>query len=178
MIQIMNRQRRVRLSPESIEGLRAAASLTLERLGVPERPVAVVLVSDRAMRRLNLQFRGKDQPTNVLSFPEDEDDLGGGPMPVIGPEGESATSALEPSPLGDVILSLETAQREAKTAQGTGADLGREDEALLFDRLVTLLIHGLLHLVGYDHQDDAQEEEMERLSKDIRIEFDSTFHRA
>ncbi len=178
MSRVQNRQRRVRLSPEDRQGLERAASVALEELGVAERPVAVVLVSDRAMRRLNKQFRGKDQPTNVLSFPEDEEDLG--PAFPLGDVGEPAGpgGALEPAALGDVILSVETARREAWAALGGEVKAGGGRDLRLFDRLVTLLIHGVLHLVGFDHQDDAQEDEMELRALDIRRAVDATFRQS
>ncbi|MFN3746145.1 MAG: rRNA maturation RNase YbeY [Hyphomicrobiaceae bacterium] len=97
----------------------------------------VALSSDDAVRRLNAIYRGKDAPTNVLSFPAAE------------PFG---TIAGEPRALGDVVLALETVIAEA------GAD--GIPPAHHFQHL---LIHGLLHLMGYDHQTDAEAERMEAL---------------
>lgn len=82
--------------------------------------VSVVLCSDEHMRSLNGQWRGKDAPTDVLSFPQDD------------PDGVV---------LGDVVVSLDTAERQAAER---GVDL--------IDEIRVLLVHGLLHLLGYDHE--------------------------
>ena len=99
---------------------------------------AVALSSNDAVRRLNAAYRGKDKPTNVLSFP----------TPTLP---ETLTDA-EPQALGDVVLALETLIDEAAAA---GIPLGHHFQHLL--------IHGLLHLIGYDHESDAEAEEMEAL---------------
>jgi probable rRNA maturation factor len=83
-------------------------------------------VTDREIRDLNRQYRGKDKPTDVLSFP--------------------LADALCPHLLGDVIISIETATRQAQ----------RRGHALL-EELQTLLIHGILHLLGYDHEISRRE---------------------
>ena len=94
-----------------------------------------MLCDGPTIRRINQKWRGKDKPTNVLSFPLHELDEGGDP-----PEG----------PVGDIVLSLRVVGREAK-AQG-----------LTFDFHAThLLVHGLLHLLGYDHEKLAEAERME-----------------
>lgn len=91
-------------------------------MGYPEAELSLVLVDDPAIRELNRRYLGRDKPTNVISFPQEDDGLG---------------SAM----LGDVVISIDTATREAELA-------GQELEWAL-DRLI---IHGLLHLVGYDHE--------------------------
>ena len=105
--------------------------------------VSVVLADDTMLRQLNSQYRGKDAPTNVLSFPTEltHDDAV--------PDGE-------PVPLGDIVLSFETLQREA-------ADLGIE----MRDHFTHLLVHGMLHLVGFDHETDEDAAEMESRESDI-----------
>jgi probable rRNA maturation factor len=90
------------------------------------------------MRRLNKTFRGKDKPTNVLSFPQ-----AGGASP-----GNGALL------LGDVILAAETVAREAALA-----------DKPLEDHMAHLIIHGFLHLLGYDHQGEAEAEKMEQLER-------------
>ena len=92
----------------------------LRELRLSRAELSILLVSDREMRRLNRRWRGKDRPTDVLSFPQDE--------------GRSAL-------LGDVVISVDTARRQAAEGATT---LGREADRLL--------IHGLLHLLGYDHE--------------------------
>ena len=101
-----------------------------------EAEVSIVLTDDAEVRALNRDWRGQDKPTNVLSFPGD---LG------------SATPGV-PALLGDVVIALETVQREV--AAGEAASLS--------DHLAHLVVHGVLHLVGHDHEDDAEAEEMER----------------
>jgi probable rRNA maturation factor len=107
-----------------LASLTAALAPETESLGVR-------FVSDREMRRVNRQFRGKDRTTDVLSFP--------------GEEGH----------LGDVLISVPAARRQAAAA---GHDVSRE--------LKILLLHGLLHCLGYDHETD--EGEMERLERRLR----------
>lgn len=100
----------------------------LARAHPPEEDatLTVCLVGDRAMRRLHRTFRGKDRTTDVLSF-----EAGSGPFP------EGAR------PLGDVVISVEQAGRQAREARHS---LPRE--------LRVLLVHGYLHLLGYDHERD------------------------
>jgi probable rRNA maturation factor len=99
---------------------------------------AVALSSNAAVRRLNAAYRGKDAPTNVLSFPAPA------PPPGVRIEGLRA--------LGDVVLALETLLDEAA---GAGIPPAHHFQHLL--------VHGLLHLIGYDHETDADAERMEAL---------------
>ena len=101
---------------------------------------ALLLSNDKEVKSLNRAWRGKNKPTNVLSFPAAAQKL---------PRGEVR-------PLGDVILSYETCAKEAKTA-------GKS----LSDYAVHLTLHGLLHLIGYDHINDVDANKME--AKEIRI---------
>lgn len=102
---------------------------------------SVVLADDAMVRRLNATYRGKDSPTNVLSFP------------FQAPPGETGEDA---SYLGDVILAAETVLAEA-----------RERPLAPNAHLQHLVVHGLLHLMGFDHDTDAKAEEMERLETRI-----------
>lgn len=99
--------------------------------------VSVLLTSDAAVQNLNRDYRGQDRPTNVLAFEADK------------PEDE-ATAAGVPLLLGDVVLARETLLREAK-AQGKAPA----------DHLRHLVVHGALHLLGFDHQAEAEAERME-----------------
>lgn len=94
-----------------------------------------MLVSDSAIRRLNRDFRAKDKATDVLSFPQLD---ASGEVPL---SAKSIASKAPPSMLGDVVISIDTARRQA-----------RELDQSIAHRLRTLLIHGLLHLLGYDHE--------------------------
>jgi probable rRNA maturation factor len=95
-------------------------------------------VTDREIHSLNRQYRGKDKPTDVLSFP--------------------LADALQPSLLGDVVISVATAARQA---QRRGHSLREE--------LQTLLIHGILHLLGYDHEVSRREAiRMHRKEREVK----------
>jgi probable rRNA maturation factor len=98
--------------------------------------VAVALMDDRAMRKLNKTYRGKDKPTNVLSFPSGD-----------ATEGKRRR-------LGDVAMALGTVEREAK-AQGKSVQ----------DHVTHLMVHAVLHLLGYDHEADPDAEEMEAIER-------------
>jgi len=100
--------------------LRARASRFLAELGCPRAELSLLIVGDAGMRRLNRRWRHRDRPTDVLSFPLSEPN--DGPL------------------LGDVVLSLDTAERRASAA---GRRVG--------DELARYLAHGILHLLGYDH---------------------------
>ena len=107
-------------------------------LGAAAGTVAILLTDDDTVRDLNARFRGKDRPTNVLSFPA-------APMP-----------GAELPPLGDIVLAFETCASEAATQGKT-----------LVDHLTHLVVHGVLHLLGRDHQDDAEAEAMEAEERSI-----------
>ncbi len=129
-------------------GPAAAAAAVPTVVGETAAPVGagvsfgVRFSGDRAMRRANRQFRGKDQTTDVLSFP------GGG---ADGGDGPSANGGH----LGDVLISVPQARRQAAAA---GRDAGRE--------IRVLLLHGVLHCLGYDHEVDGGE--MERVERRLR----------
>ena len=117
--------------------IRAAVSLAKPEI-VGVTEVSVVLTDDAEQRELNRQWRGIDKSTNVLSFPQIE------PFAPI--------SGL----LGDITMARETLEREA-------AELGVSFEA----HFTHLVVHGFLHLVGYDHIEDGDAEEMEALETEI-----------
>jgi probable rRNA maturation factor len=115
--------------------LRTDALALLRILALEHCELSLMLVSDRAIRRLNRDFRQKDQPTDVLSFPQlsTTRELALGRI--------SATPDAPPLALGDIVISIDTARRQAR-------ELGQAAAA----RIRTLLIHGILHLLGYDHE--------------------------
>lgn len=127
-----------RLTALTHDAIRAA----LAEAGAPgdgATEVGVVFTDDRRIRSLNIEWRGKDKPTNVLSFP-------------LSAPGQEALPPL----LGDIVLAFETALREAE-----------EEEKPFDDHLSHLLVHGFLHLLGYDHETDADAEEMEELERRV-----------
>lgn len=97
----------------------------------------VRFVSDREMRRLNADFRDRDETTDVLSFPAESADL-------ATPAARVADVPIEERHLGDVVISVPTARRQAKRL-GHGVDI----------ELRTLLLHGVLHCLGHDHETDG-----------------------
>jgi probable rRNA maturation factor len=116
-------------------------------MGVRDAECGVSLVSDRRMARLNKLYRGVARSTDVLSFPMRE-----GPF-----------RSLSPTLLGDVIISAETADRQAKSA-------GRS----LRDELAALLVHGILHLLGYDHHTPSQAKRMRQLERRLGYPYIAT----
>ena len=116
----------------------------------PALSLALVLSDDARLRELNRDWRGMDKPTNVLSFPSQT--LTPGQTPRAEP-GMPAGMAVE---LGDVILARGTMVHEARDA---GRPLGHH--------LCHLVVHGTLHLLGYDHEQDDEAETMESLERDI-----------
>jgi probable rRNA maturation factor len=124
---IRNESRRFKIDSRK---LKKHFTVILQHLSLEEKELSVLLVNDRKIKSLNHSFRDKNAPTDVLSFPQFEDQ-------------EGFDSIL----LGDVVVSLETAERQANEH-----DLTFEEEVVL------LIAHGLLHLIGYDHEISAKEE--------------------
>jgi probable rRNA maturation factor len=118
---------------------RRAVAAARKAASVPAGEISLVLADDAFIRMLNRDHRGKDRATDVLSFPQIE-----GSAPELG----------SPTLLGDVVVAYETAARDAETAGVT-----------LADHLSHLIIHGVLHLAGHDHEDDAEAEAMEGLER-------------
>lgn len=126
--------------------MRRRALKMMSELGLGGAELSVALVDDPTIAELNRAYRNKARPTDVLSFPQTELDLRRGPA--SGPFGL----------LGDVIISVPTARRQA-----------RRRRRPLLDELTMLLAHGLLHLVGFDHQTDAQERQMNVRTRELEI---------
>ena len=132
-----------------------AARATLARLRLPAAGFQISLLgcTDARIAVLNADFRGKPQPTNVLSWPSEdraaETDGGAPARPRPGP-------ADDPAELGDIAIAWETCQREAD-------EVGRP----VADHVTHLLVHGTLHLLGYDHIRDKDAALMEGLEVEI-----------
>ena len=129
----------------------AAARATLARLGLPAEGFAISLLgcSDARIAVLNADFRGRPQPTNVLSWPsEDRAAAADGGQPAS----PRAGTAADPAELGDLAIAWETCLREA-------GDAGRP----MRDHVTHLIVHGVLHLLGYDHIRDKDAALMEAL---------------
>lgn len=146
---VSNRQDKIEVSSELSSRLEDvfAAAARLERLS-PEAEVSLALVDDCEMRELNRTYRGVDASTDVLSFAMQESAAG---EPQI-------VDAREEALLGDVVISLETAARQAEEY---GHSLEREAGFLL--------AHGILHLLGYDHEEPARAEVMQKKQEEIMV---------
>ena len=126
-VSVLNRQARV---PVDRQRIGAAARRILKTLGYEGYELTIVLADDREITRLNRQYLRRDRPTNVISFPMMD----------------GTAASLRAKMLGDVVISTETANRDA-------AEVGKKaKEEVLF-----LLVHGILHLVGYDHEKGREE---------------------
>lgn len=137
-IVLQNRQRTVRINTPQVK---RQLLRVMTYLGCQDQELSVVFANDRLLQELNRTYRDKDRPTNVLAFPQE-------PVDTVGP-----SAGL----LGDVVISLPTADREAQAL-----------EQPLETRVVYLLIHGLLHLLGHDHeQSDAAQQRMEALEQEL-----------
>ena len=129
MVEVVNRQRRLRVDTETWSNF---ADQALNAIGKRESSATIAFVSDYKIRELNKQFRGVDRATDVLSFP-----------------------AGEKLNLGDIAVSVDTAAVQAK-----------ENGLSLDEEIAQLILHGLLHLSGYDHETDNGE--MNRLELRLR----------
>ena len=139
-IWIKNRQRRISLSGKRLRALTEQILLKLKR---PDVELGLVLLNDRQIRYLNGKYRGKDSPTDVLSFPLNRGASFKGPLspPVL---------------LGDVVISVETARRQA-----------REKDQNLYEQVGRLLVHGILHLQGFDHEKARDARRMWRKEREL-----------
>ena len=116
------------------------AGAMLESLGLGDAELSILLCDDATIRGLNRQYREKNEATDVLAFPMNE-----GPGP-----------GLDSGLLGDVVISLPTASRQAA-----------EHDRPIIDEVTFLLAHGLLHLLGYDHGNAREEREMNARADDL-----------
>jgi len=126
-----------------LESLRQAAQALLNELGSPEGELSILITDDKNIAAINRDYFNRPWPTNVISFSM--------------MEGEFADVNPEAKMLGDIVISMETAEREA-----VEADMPVEEN------IVRLLVHGLLHIFGYDHEaPDADAERMARKSEQL-----------
>ena len=136
MLEIINNQRKIKIETEPfLEFNQKIVEVISE---VENKSATIAFVSDRKMRELNKQFRGKNFTTDVLSFPFTVDEYD-----------------LEADNLGDIVISVEQAERQA-----------RENDLTLENEIKQLILHGILHLCGYDHEIDTGE--MNRRELELR----------
>ena len=121
--------------------------------GLGDSEVSVTFVTNEMIRDINREYRGKDQPTDVISFAMEE--LGEGETAIIG--------SIEPRMLGDIIISLDRTKEQA-------SDYGHSFER----ELGFLAVHGFLHLLGYDHMTEEDEKKMFSRQEEILVSFGIT----
>jgi probable rRNA maturation factor len=124
MTEIINSQRKIKLDWQIFQKFAEDAIGKIHE--TENKTAAIAFVSDRKMRALNKEFRGKDKTTDVLSFPFEADEFD-----------------IEQAFLGDIVISLEQAQRQSA-----------ENDLPLETEIKQLILHGILHLCGYDHETD------------------------
>src|ERR1700690_2290247 len=125
--------------PLAAQTVRDAIAAAAATLSTADNEVSILLPDDKAIRLLNREWRGIDKPTNVLSFPA------------------ATTKASVRMPLfGDIVMAYETLKRECD-----------DEDRIFLHHLAHLTVHGFLHLIGYDHQVEAQAEKMEGLESKI-----------
>jgi len=125
----------------AVAGRVLAATIDVLALDVEEQTeLSLVFTDDAHIRQLNAAWRGKDKPTNVLSFPIADAEPG---LPL-------------PPMLGDIVLAFETVQREALA-----------EEKPFEHHLAHLILHGFLHLLGYDHEEEGEAERMEESERRV-----------
>lgn len=134
-------------SPLSVRSVGTMAKAMLGALGLEGSELSILLTSDEGIRHLNREHRGKDKPTDVLSFPQNEFS-----RPMAPRRGQNLAV------LGDIIVSIDTAERQAN---------GRRRP--LLEEVRFLLAHGLLHLLGYDHATPEEKKVMSARTRQLVI---------
>ena len=139
-IDVIVRSARWRKRPTAKTIVKRAVLAAVEAISTPSTELAIVLTDDSAIQTLNRDWRGKNAPTNVLSFPAARPGKSGAAPPYI----------------GDIVIAYRTVAREA-VAEGKPFN----------HHLAHLAVHGFLHLLGYDHENDRDAQTMERLERKI-----------
>jgi len=139
MIEIINNQRKTKIKVEDFQDY---AEKVIETISAANgKIVTVAFVSDKKMRELNKSFRGKDSTTDVLSFPFEAEEF-----EKLSEPSALADGCFGEDNLGDIVISVEQAERQAD-----------ENNLNLETEIKQLILHGVLHLCGYDHEQDAGE---------------------
>jgi len=152
---VVNRQRRIRVALVPLSGFLEKIRRALR---FPKDSIAVQLVSDSAMARMNLKFRKKNGPTDVLSFPVNGPSSGKGPRRSKGKRAPALAPRTNEVYVGDIAIAPETAWRNARSYSRS-----------LDEELRILMLHGMIHLAGYDHETDTGQ--MNRFERRLRRRF-------
>jgi probable rRNA maturation factor len=124
--------------PQAVPVVERAIAVAAQAIDAPLGEIVVMLADDETIRRLNRDWRKIDKPTNVLSFPA------------------AKTPGIGAVMLGDIVIAYETLTRECE-----------QEDRVFLNHLAHLAVHGFLHLMGYDHQNDSDAEAMEQLETAI-----------
>jgi probable rRNA maturation factor len=145
-IDVLVQSPRWKAQPRAATVIRKAVNAAAKAASTSNAELAIVLTDDSAIRSLNRDWRGRDAPTNVLSFP------------ATPPRGRKSP---QPNILGDLVIAYQTTAREAVA-----------EEKPFRNHLAHLAVHGFLHLLGYDHETDQDAKKMERLETKILAGLD------
>ncbi|MBT3455657.1 rRNA maturation RNase YbeY [bacterium] len=129
------------------ERLKKSTQIILNFLGYGDFDIGILLTDNSKIQTMNKKFRGKDTPTDILSFPYHTK---------LKPDENIEITSEEDKSLGDIIISLEKSKVDAE-----------EQNCSLSDYLNVLLVHGICHLLGYDHKIDSEYEKMEKQEKKL-----------
>ncbi|MFA5074911.1 MAG: rRNA maturation RNase YbeY [Candidatus Babeliales bacterium] len=144
MILIKNRIKNIKIDSNKIKKIVAQM---LESLGYENFDIGILFTTNKTIKNYNKIYRKKNKPTDILSFPYHADLKPGQKIKIISPEDQN---------LGDIIISLEFANKDAKSLKYS-----------LSEHLKILLAHGIAHLLGYDHEIDKQYKEMQKIEKKL-----------
>jgi probable rRNA maturation factor len=139
------------------------ARMVLEEQGVRgDAELSMLFVDEKSMSDLNERFLGRDGPTDVLAFPMDDELIESGRQPDQGGRGPGSPAEPSDAPIlvGDVVICPKVAERQAL-----------DHNVALDDELSLLVVHGVLHLLGFDHEDDDEAAVMERRERELMARF-------
>ena len=163
MIEVFAADEQSAVKVDALRWVRLAKDVLVAEGVRGEAELSLLFVDEDVIADLNKRFLGKDGPTDVLSFPIDDDAIERGRSP---DSGGSGPGTLPPEPsdlptlLGDVVICPKVAERNAPTHAGT-----------YDDEMALLVVHGILHLLGMDHVDDDEAELMEARERDLLARF-------
>jgi probable rRNA maturation factor len=138
-VQIENLQKRIKIDKRSIRG---SVVRLLKATDCANREISITFIDDEAIQTINKKYLGRNKPTNVISFSLQEGEFGN----------------INPTVLGDIVISVDTAERDAASGRMSF------DEEILF-----LIIHGLLHLTGYNHENTTKANAMKMKKKEKEL---------
>ncbi len=155
MIVIKNRQRKIKVDTKDLHakafkmlGVLNNKILNNKDINYQDFDLGILLTTNKTIRKFNKQFRGKDKPTDILSFPFHDYLKPGQKIKIKSPEDKN---------LGDLIISLEFAQKDAKTTWNRQFN----------EHLIALIAHGIAHLIGYDHMNDKDFDKMLKVELEL-----------